>query len=338
MSATSPSPLNAPSPRSKEDRRSTQSDPPSRKVPEARRQLAGPAVSRQQFRSRREDQSQIPAGDQDELRRDLAKSGDFDQSQLFKKVYELEFGQAGGEPYAVLVGDFEFDSSTEDVDTLRMVSTVAAAAFAPFVSAASPALLGLDSFRDLLGPRDLKKVFESSEFSAWRSFRETEDSPFVSLVLPRVLARAPYREVKGSDETFSLNEGPIDEHGRPGPIDADDCCWMNASYVLAAKMTELFVTTGWCASIRGADSGGKVENLPDDVFTNEEGGEDELCPTEINIPDRRENELSSLGFIPLVHYKRKNHAAFMGSQTAQKANNYSTAEAGSNAALSARLS
>lgn len=271
-----------------------------------------------------------------ELYRDLTKNSD-DQSELFKKVYESGFGQAGGEPFGTLVGDYEFDKDPEDIDMLRMISGVAAASFAPFLGAASADMLGLKSYRNLPAPQDLKRVFEASEFASWRGLREAENSRFISLVMPRVLARAPYRKIKGSDESFSLDEGPLDERGEPGPIEPDKCCWMNGAYVLASKMTESFANSGWSASIRGIDSGGKVENLPNYVFTNDEGGKEQFCPAEIGIADRREAELSALGFIPLVHYKNKDYAAFLGSQSIHKPKKWSTPEADANAALSARL-
>jgi len=274
-----------------------------------------------------------------ELTRDLAKSGgEFDQSQLFKKIYEEEFGSPGGTPYGALIGDYEFNSSGEDIDTLRYVSGVAAAAFAPFISAAAPQLLGLNSFTELSVPRDMEKSFESTEFVRWRSFRDTEDARFVSLVLPRVLSRLPYGSKTKPVDEFNYEEAPIDDITlKARRMNHNEFTWMNAAYVMGSRMTDAFSKTGWCTGIRGAEGGGKVENLPSYVFTSDDGDADMQCPTEIGITDRREKELSNLGFISLGHYKNTDYAVFFGGQTVQKPKKYTTADATSNAAISARL-
>jgi type VI secretion system protein ImpC len=274
-----------------------------------------------------------------ELTRDLSKSGgEFDQSQLFKKIYEEEFGSPGGTPYGALIGDYEFGSSGEDIDTLRYVSGVAAAAFAPFISAAAPQLLGLNSFTELSVPRDMEKSFESTEFVRWRGFRDTEDARFVSLVLPRVLSRLPYGSKTKPVEEFNYEEAPIDDVTlKARRMNHDEFTWMNAAYVMGARLTDAFSKTGWCTGIRGAEGGGKVENLPAYIFTSDDGDADMQCPTEIGITDRREHELSNLGFISLGHYKNTDYAVFFGGQTVQKPKKYTTADATANAAISARL-
>jgi len=274
-----------------------------------------------------------------ELTRDLAKSGgEFDQSQLYKKIYEDEFGSPGGTPYGALIGDYEFGAGGEDVDTLRYVSGIAAASFAPYISAAAPQLIGLNSFTELSVPKDMAKVFESTEFVRWRSFRDTDDSRFINLVLPRVLARVPYGSKTKPVDEFVYEEAPVDDQtGVVRRMSHNEFTWMNAAYVMGARMTDAFSKTGWCTGIRGAEGGGKVENLPSYVFTSDDGDADMQCPTEIGITDRREKELSDLGFISLCHYKNTDYAVFFGGQSVQKPKKYTTADATANAAISARL-
>jgi type VI secretion system protein ImpC len=271
-----------------------------------------------------------------ELYRDLSKAVEFDQSQLFKKIYENEFGTPGGEPYGALIGDYEFTNHPEDIETLSMVSNVAAAAFAPFISAADPKLLGLESYRQLSAPRDLEKTFESVEYAKWRSFREADDSRFVTLCLPRVLSRLPYGAKTKPVEEFNFEEAPL-ENGATRPMPHDSFSWMNAAYVMGARLTDAFSKYGWCTAIRGAEGGGKVENLPSYTFTSDDGDPDQQCPTEIGITDRREAELSKLGFLSLGHYKNTDYAVFFGAQSVQKPVKYDRPEATANAAISARL-
>jgi type VI secretion system protein ImpC len=272
-----------------------------------------------------------------ELFRDMSRATEFDQSQLFKKIYESEFGTPGGQPYGALLGDYEFTNHPEDIDILRLVSNVAAAAFAPFIAAASPRLLGLDSYRELSAPRDMEKIFDSLEYTKWNAYRETEDSRFVTLVLPRVLARLPYGERTTKVDEFDYEEAPIDEAGVARRMQHDDYCWMNAAYAMGARLTDAFARNGWCTAIRGAENGGKLENLPCHIFTSDDGDIDLQCPTEIGITDRREAELSKLGFLAASHYKGTDYAVFFGAQTNQKPKKYDRPDATANAAISARL-
>jgi type VI secretion system protein ImpC len=267
-----------------------------------------------------------------ELSRDLEKAVEFDQSQIFKKIYEAEFGSAGGEPYTALIGDYEFGSHPDDVGLLTNMSNIAAAGFCPFISAAAPDMFGFESFTDLSKPRDLGKIFESAEYIKWRSFRDSEDSRFVSLTMPRVLARLPYGKTTKPIEAFNFEE--IDLDGAPKH---DDYCWMNAAYAMGAVMTRSYAETGWCTTIRGAEGGGKVEGLPSHVFISDDGDMDQKCPTEIGITDRREAELSKLGFLPLCHYKNTNYAVFFGAQTTQKPKKFDDPDATANSEISARL-
>jgi type VI secretion system protein ImpC len=272
-----------------------------------------------------------------ELYKDLTKAVEFDQSVLFKKLYENEFGSPGGEPYGALIGDYEFSSHPEDVELLGLISNVSAAAFAPFISAASPKMFGLEDMTELSKPRDLEKIFESAEYAKWRGFRESDDSRFVSLVMPRVLARVPYGATTKTIDEFAYEEAPLDASGATRPMANDQFTWMNAAWVMGANLTRAFAEYGWCTAIRGAEGGGKVENLPSYTFRSDDGDVDLQCPTEIGITDRREAELSKLGFLPLCHYKNTDYAVFFGAQTAQKPKKYDKPEATANAAISARL-
>ena len=272
-----------------------------------------------------------------ELGRDLSRAIEFDQSQLFKKIYENEFGTPGGEPYGALIGDYEWTNHPDDLESLRLVSNIAAGAFAPFISAAGAGMFGFDSWTELSKPRDLAKIFDTVEFGKWRAFRDSEDSRFVNLCMPRVIARLPYgKNTKPLDE-FDYEEAPVDARGKALAMDHESYCWSNAAYVMGARLTDAFAKTGFCTAIRGAEGGGKVENLPTHVFTSDDGDLDAKCPTEIGITDRREFELSNQGFLPLCHYKNTDYAVFFGGQTTQKPKKYDRPEATANAAISARL-
>src|SRR5215471_14155648 len=272
-----------------------------------------------------------------ELGRDLSRAIEFDQSQLFKKIYENEFGTPGGEPYGALIGDYEWTNHPDDLESLRLMSNIAAGAFAPFVTAAGAGMFGFESWTELSKPRDLAKIFDTVEFGKWRGFRDSEDSRFVSLVMPRVIARLPYGAATKPIDEFDYEEAPMDARGKALAMDHESYCWSNAAYVMGARLTDAFAQTGFCTAIRGAEGGGKVENLPTHVFTSDDGDMDTKCPTEIGITDRREFELSNQGFLPLCHYKNTDYAVFFGGQTAQKPKKYDRPEATANAAISARL-
>jgi type VI secretion system protein ImpC len=272
-----------------------------------------------------------------DLLKDVSKAVEFDQSQIFKKLYENEFGSPGGEPYGALIGDYEFSAHPDDIELLEKMSNVAAASFCPFISATAPGMFGFKSWEELSKPRDLEKIFESAEYTKWRSFRETDDARFVSLVMPRVLARLPYGKSTKPIEEFAFEEVPLDAAGKAKPVPHDHYTWMNAAYVMGTKLTDAFAKYGWCTAIRGAEGGGKVEGLPVHVFTSDDGDPDLKCPTEIGVTDRREAELSKLGFLPLCHYKNTDYSVFFGAQTVQKPKKYDRPEATANAAISARL-
>lgn len=272
-----------------------------------------------------------------ELFKDLDRAVEFDQSQMFKKLYENEFGTPGGEPYGSLIGDFEFTNHPEDIEMLSKMSNVAAAAFCPFVSAADPKLFGFENWTELAKPRDLEKIFDTIEYTKWKSYRDSEDSRFVTLCMPRALSRLPYGSSTKPIEEFNYEEVPLGADGRAEAVPHSHYTWMNAAYVMGARLTDAFSKYGWCTAIRGAEGGGKVENLPAHIFTSDDGDPDLKCPTEIGITDRREAELSKLGFLPLVHYKNTDYAVFFGAQTTQKPKKYDRPEATANAEISARL-
>jgi len=265
-----------------------------------------------------------------ELLRDLQRAPEFDQSALFKKVYEEEYGVFGGAPFSALVGDYEFGRTPEDVELIEKVSQVASAAHAPFLTAASPEMLNMDSFTNIDAPRDMAKIFDNTEYAKWKSFRASEDSRYVGLCLPHILMRLPYGKNNKTIDTFQYEEG----------VDGSDhskYLWGNAAYALGARLTNAFAQYGWCASIRGVEGGGLVEGLPTHSFATDEGDVALKCPTEAPITDRREKELADLGFVPLVHCKGSDYAAFFSVQSAQKSKLYDSEAANANARLSTQL-
>ncbi len=265
-----------------------------------------------------------------DLARDLQRAPEFDQSAIFKKVYEEEYGVFGGEPFAALLGDYEFSKSFEDLELLDNMSHVAASAHAPFLTAANANLLSLDSFTNLGQPRDLGKIFDTTEYAKWKGFRQSEDSRYVGLAVPHILMRVPYGRDTRTIEAFNYEEG----------VDGSDhskYLWGNAAYALATRLTNAFARYGWCAAIRGVEGGGLVEGLPTHAFRTDDGDVALKCPTEIAITDRREKELADLGFIPLVHCKGTDYAAFFSVQSAQKSRIYDQEAANANARLSTQL-
>ncbi len=272
-----------------------------------------------------------------ELFKDLDRAVEFDQSQTFKKIYSAEFDMAGGEPYGALIGDYQFENSNDDIELMGKMSQVAAAGFCPFITSANPGLFGFDDWTDLTKPRDLEKIFDTVEYTKWKSFRDSEDSRFVVLTLPRTLARLPYGKNTKPVDDFNFEEVPLGSKGEAIGVAHDQYCWMSTAYVLGARLTDAFAQHGFCTAIRGANSGGRVEGLPAHIFKTEDGDTDLKCPTEVAIGDRREAELSKLGFLPLVHYKNTDYAVFFGGQTAQKSKVYDRPAATENAQISARL-
>jgi type VI secretion system protein ImpC len=265
-----------------------------------------------------------------ELLRDLQRAPEFDQSALFKKVYEEEFGVFGGAPFGALLGDYEFSKGPEDLELLEKISNVASAAHAPFIAASSPELFNMESFTNLDAPRDIAKIFDTTEYAKWKSFRQSEDSRYVALTLPHILMRLPYGKDNVQVEGFNYEEA-VDG------TDHSKYLWGNAAWALGARLTSSFAQFSWCASIRGVEGGGLVEGLPAHTFRTDEGDVALKCPTEIAISDRREKELADQGFAPLVHCKGTDYAAFFSVQSAQKPKLYDKEAANANARLSAQL-
>ncbi|WP_025902571.1 type VI secretion system contractile sheath large subunit [Tatumella sp. UCD-D_suzukii] len=268
-----------------------------------------------------------------ELRRNIKryKGIAWDQSPLFKQIYEEEYGQLGGEPYGCLVADYYFDHSAPDVDLLSSIGRIAASAHVPFITGASPSVLQMESWQELANPRDLTKIFTRNlEYAAWNALRLSEDSRYIGLAMPRFLARLPYGIRTNPVDAFSFEE---DTEG----ADHSRYVWANAAYSMAVNINRSFKNYGWCTMIRGVESGGVVEKLPCHTFPTDDGGVDIKCPTEIAISDRREAELAKNGFIPLIHRKNTDYAAFIGAQSLQKPAEYHDADATANANLSARL-
>jgi type VI secretion system protein ImpC len=258
------------------------------------------------------------------------KGAAWDQSPIFKKLYEDEYGTLGGEPFGCLVGDYYFDQGPMDVELLGEMAKVAAAAHAPFLSAASPTVFQMESWQELSNPRDLTKIFSVPEYAGWRSLRESDDARYLGLTMPRFLARRPYGAKTNPVEEFNFEEDAA------GP-DSKKYTWANSAYAMAVNINRSFKMYGWCSRIRGIESGGAVEGLPTHTFPTDDGGLDIKCPTEIAISDRREAELAKNGFMPLVYKKNSDFAAFIGAQSLQKPAQYDDPDASANAALAARL-
>lgn len=268
----------------------------------------------------------------DELAKTLKKfkGAAWDQSPIFKKMYEDEFGSPGGEPFGALVADYYFSHLPKDVEILKGMAQICAAAHCPMISAADPAVMNMDSWQELSNPRDITKIFQSPEYAAWKSFRQSDDSRYVALTMPRVLSRLPYGAKTTPVEGFAFEE-------ETSAGDNSAYNWMNAAYAMGANINRAFKTYGWCACIRGVESGGVVESLPCHTFPSDDGGVAMKCPTEIAITDRREAELSQNGFLPLCYWKNTDYAVFLGGQTLNEPTVYDDPDATANARLSARL-
>lgn len=254
----------------------------------------------------------------------------WDQSPIFKKMYEEEYGQFGGEPYGCLVGDYHFDHSPPDVELLGEMAQISAACHSPFIAGVAPSVMQMDSWQELTNPRDLTKIFQTPEYAAWRSLRESEDSKYIGLAMPRFLSRLPYGAKSDPVDEFAFEEDTESAN-------SENYCWANAAYAMATNITRSFKMFGWCSRIRGIESGGAVEGLPCHTFPTDDGGVDMKCPTELAISDRREAELAKNGFMPLIHKKNSDFAAFIGAQSLHQPAVYDDPDATANANLGARL-
>jgi type VI secretion system protein ImpC len=265
-----------------------------------------------------------------DILKDFTKQNDWEQAAIFRKIYEEEYGTLGGQPYGCLIGDYEITRHPEDIQLLTNMANVGAAAHAPFLAAASPSLFNWESFTELGGPRDVAKIFDNDAYVAWKDFRKSDDSKYVGLCMPHILMRLPYGKETSPVEEFDYEE-KVD--GR----DHKKYLWGNAAFALGARITNAFAMHEWCAAIRGVEGGGLVEGLPAHTFQTDDGDQTVKCPTEIAITDRREAELSKLGFIPLCYYKGTTNAVFMATQSANQATQYLNADANANARLSSQL-
>ncbi|HEY5911082.1 MAG TPA: type VI secretion system contractile sheath large subunit [Verrucomicrobiae bacterium] len=254
----------------------------------------------------------------------------WDQSPIFKKLYDEEYSTPGGQPYGCVTGDYFFDQSPEDVKMLGNMAQISAAAHSPFIAGAAPSVMGMESWQQLSNPRDLTKIFQTPEYASWRSLRDSDDARYIGLAMPRFLARLPYGAKTVPLEEFDFEE---DTEG----ADHSKYVWANSAFAMATNITRSFKMYGWCACIRGTESGGIIEGLPVHTFPTDDGGVDMKCPTEIAITMRREAELAKNGFMPVSHYKNTDYAAFIGAQSLQKPAVYDDPDATANANLSARL-
>ena len=257
------------------------------------------------------------------------KGSAWDQSPLFKRVYEDEFGQFGGEPFGCMIGDYEFDNSRTDVELLSGISKVAASAHCPFIAASNPKMLQMSSWTELSNPRDLSSIFNTPDYMAWRSLRESSDSRYIALTLPRFASRAPYGDQGERIDAFSFEENLSNG--------AQDVMWSNAAYAMGVNINRAFEKYGWCSNIRGIESGGAVQGLPTLRYVNDQNIDIYGSPTETTISDRREAELAKVGFMPLVYRKNSDIAAFIGARTIHSPKEYEDADANENAELSTRL-
>jgi len=254
----------------------------------------------------------------------------WDQSPLFKSLYTNEYSMFGGEPFGCLVADYAFDNGPRDVGMLRSIAKISAASHTPFISGAAPTLFNMESWQELMNPRDLTKITTTPDYAGWNALRQSEDSRYIGLAMPRVLSRLPYGAKTKPIESFAFEEATDGS-------DHHKYAWMNAAWAMAVNINRSFKQYGWCSRIRGVESGGAVAELPVHTFPTDDGGVAMKCPTEIAIDDRREAELAKLGLMPILHKKNTNIAAFIGAQSLQKPQEYDDPDATANANLSARL-
>jgi type VI secretion system protein ImpC len=265
----------------------------------------------------------------DDLAEDFEDAPETIQSGLYKHVYTQEYDTPGGEPYSTMVSNFYFASTAPEVGLLQNISKVAAACHCPFVGAATPQFFGKQDIQDLPKIEDLHNYMERSEFLKWNSFRQTEDSRYVGLVLPRFLLRLPYGQETQPVKEFNYEEGVKG-------ADHDKYLWGNASIAFAANLVRSFIDNGWCVQIRGPESGGKVEDLPIHLYDVGKGTQMKI-PTEILIPETREFEFAQEGFIPLSFYKNRNYACFFSANSTQKPAEYDDPKVTANMRINSRL-
>ena len=267
-----------------------------------------------------------------ELGRTLRKfrGAAWDHSPVFKKIYEEEYGQLGGEPFGLLVGDYYFDHQPASVQLLADISAIAAAAHVPFIAGAAPSLMQMESWSELANPRDLNRIFTTPDYAAWRSLRAAEDSRYIGLCMPRMLTRLPY----------GLATDPVDDFAFEEEVERADTqayAWTNSAFAMGANIAASFSLYGWCTRIHGIETGGIVADLPVLRYATADGAVDTRCVTEIALNERREAELARLGLIALVHRKNTEDAAFISAHSIQKPAEFDDAAATANAVISSRL-
>lgn len=268
---------------------------------------------------------------QKELLKDLRNASEFDQSALFKKIYSKGFDTFNGIPYGALIGDYEFGRHPDEIELLGHISKVAAAAHAPFISAASPKMFNMRSFTTLPEERDLTKIFDETvnpEYVKWKEFRKSADARYVALVAPHMLMRLPYGPDSSPVTAFNFVED-VSQHNR--------YLWGNAAYALGLRLTTAFAQYGWHMAICGLEGGGQVQGLPVHTFKTDAGNIAMKCPTEVVATERRAGELIRLGFVPLVVYENTDYAVFIDAPSCQLPATYNDPKATANAALSADL-
>ncbi|EGT5656553.1 type VI secretion system contractile sheath large subunit [Citrobacter braakii] len=265
----------------------------------------------------------------DDLRQDFEDAPEIIQSGLYHHTYSMEYDQPGGEPIAAIISSYEFDSSAQDVALLRNISKVSAAAHMPFIGSVGPKFFHKSSMEEVAAIKDIGNYFDRAEYIKWKAFRDSEDSRYIGLTMPRVLGRLPY----GPDTVPVRSFNYVEEVKGP---DHEKYLWTNASFAFAANMVKSFINNGWCVQIRGPQAGGAVKDLPIHLYDLGTGNQVKI-PSEVMIPETREFEFSNLGFIPLSYYKNRDYSCFFSANSAQKPALYDTADATANSRINARL-
>lgn len=262
------------------------------------------------------------------LQEDFEDAPDVTHSGLYKHIYVQEYDTPGGKPFSAIISDFEFDHGNGDVNLLRDLSKVAASAHCPFLGSVGAKFFGKKSLNDVMKIDDIGNYMERAEFIRWNSFRDTEDSRYVSLTFPRFLLRLPYG-ANNPVRSFCYEE-------RANSAKHENFLWGSAVYAFAANMCASFKDNGWLVNIRGPRAGGKVENLPLHQFDAGRGLQTKV-PSESIISETREMEFANLGFIPLSYYKNSDYACFFSANSTQRAKLYNTPEATANSRINARM-
>jgi type VI secretion system ImpC/EvpB family protein len=269
-----------------------------------------------------------------ELLKDFERAAEFDRSQIWRKVYEDEFGMPGGEPFGAVVADYEFTNHPQDVELIGKMAEVAAGSFCPFIAAASPKLLQLDSFATLEQPLNLAATMDQLPYVRWRSLRDRDDTRFIGLTLPHVLMRLPYEDDGSRADGFRFHED----------VEAPDYrnyLWGSAAYAFASVLIRAFGGSRWFADIRGmerdVEAGGVVTELPVHSFGTDRRGVATKASLEVRVGESQEQELGQLGLIPLCHAWDTNYSVFYSNASLHKPKQYDEPTATANARISSML-